>query len=113
MTSRLHGTSTTTPAIEPNWRRFLQAPQTCRPLIVKLRTRAGNVLGLSDGQVQLIVWTALCYAHALAALNRDLEGTRLSSDRNHGADRFIDMCVDYMTTEHTHVAYWAHYGINC
>ncbi len=82
-------------------------------LIVKLRTRAGNVLGLSDGQVQLIVWTALCYAHALAALNRDLEGTRLSSDRNHGADRFIDMCVDYMTTEHTHVAYWAHYGINC
>ncbi|SEK42395.1 Thioredoxin reductase [Variovorax sp. YR750] len=82
-------------------------------LIVKLRTRAGNVLGLSRAQVQLIVWTSLCYAHALAALNHDLEAKRLWSDKNHGADRFVDMCVDYMTTEGTHVAYWARHSINC
>jgi len=82
-------------------------------LIVKLRTRAGNTLGLSDAQAQLIIWTALCYSHALAALNPDLEAMRLWSDRHHGADRFVDMCVDYMTTEYTHVAWWTHHGISC
>lgn len=82
-------------------------------LIVRLRTRASNPLGLTDSQVKLIVWTAHCYARALARLNRNLEAMRLWSDRQFGADRFVDMCVDYMTTEHTHVNYWAYYRISC
>lgn len=82
-------------------------------LIVRLRSRADNTPGLSDAQVQLIIWAALRYAHALAALNRDLDAMRLWSDRHHGADRFVDMCVDYMTSEYTHVAWWAQHGISC
>jgi thioredoxin reductase len=82
-------------------------------LIVHLRTRAQNVSGLSDPQVQLIIAVADAYVRHRRATDPNLELTRYLNDRLLGADRFITLCVDAMTTDHAWVTYWRRYSINC
>ncbi|HEV3315886.1 MAG TPA: hypothetical protein VG488_02910 [Candidatus Angelobacter sp.] len=82
-------------------------------LIVHLRTRAQNVFGLSDPQVQLIIAVAEGFVRAARALDPNLEVTRYLNDRLLGADRFITLCMDFMTTDPTWVNFWRLYSINC
>jgi hypothetical protein len=85
-------------------------------LIVRLRTRPGNPLGLSDQQINFIVGIAEWFAAETERLNVGLWQTRLEWDQSEtgakGGDRFLTMCIDHMTTGDW-AAYWQRHDIRC
>ncbi len=82
-------------------------------LIIHLRTRAQNVLGLSEPQVSVIVDTAQAFAREQRRVNPNWEATRFLRDVALGADRNLEVCVDYLTTNQAYVGFWGHHRISC
>lgn len=82
-------------------------------LIVHLRTRDQNVLGLSDPQVAAILDTADRYVQTLTRLNPQLDATRWLNDVLLGPDYYVGQCVEFLTTDPGWVQYWRQHQINC
>lgn len=84
-------------------------------LLVHLRTRPGNALGLSDPQVHFVISTAERYTRALTKLNPhiNIEGTRLVYDKLWGPDKYLGICVENITTPGECAAFWKMHGIEC
>lgn len=84
-------------------------------LLVHLRTRSGNVLGLSDPQVKLVIAVADYYARELYRLNPHVnwEATRLVYDKLWGPDRHLQVCVESMTKGAPWTQFWWRYQIAC
>jgi hypothetical protein len=84
-------------------------------LIVHLRTRPGNALGLSDPQVDRVISTAERFTQALIKLNPRIhfDATRLIYDKLWGADKYLSICIEYITTPEEWKQYWKSNGIEC
>ncbi|MFS2069222.1 hypothetical protein ACEN9D_10730 [Pseudomonas sp. CT11-2] len=84
-------------------------------LIVHLRTRPGNVLGLSDPQVHFVISTAERFTQALIKLNPHINygATRLVYDKLWGPDKYLEICIEYITTPEEWKQYWKVNGIEC
>jgi len=84
-------------------------------LLVHLRTRPGNALGLSDPQAHFVISTAERFTRALINLNPHInfDTARLRYDKLWGADRYLSICIEHITTPGDWAAFWNRHGIEC
>jgi len=82
-------------------------------LIVHLRSREKNTFGLNDNQVKYVIDSANTVTDDLRRLFPDFDKTRLTRDKTYGADWFIELYVDLLTTREYWKTWWSKQGINC
>ena len=82
-------------------------------LIVHLRTPAGNMFGLRDDQVERIIETAQQWVELSREQNGDFEKKRLEWEKQNGIDTYLDLCVNFLTTDDNWKQHWQKYGIQC
>jgi hypothetical protein len=67
-------------------------------LLVRLRGKSGNPLGLTEDQAMFIIGCAAWCASAQEKYNQGLEERRKKYDHNWGADWYLNVLADVMTT---------------
>lgn len=80
-------------------------------LIVKLRAHAQHTFGLTGDHIGAITAAADESWRRTIREYPGFEAARLRSDRTHGADRYLESCVDHLTTDLEWLGYWRRVGV--